>query len=312
MAITCTCPKCGRFCGFKDVYAGRRARCLNCSTPFIIPLREGEQAQFADTPSLEPLPGFYKKVFHGTAAAFIRKESLFGIILCITLTAFHFVVGDTDYSVSLPGFRPQLWTGWVATFICAGYLLWYFMETVNVTIMDNDILPEIFIGSGFVFIGESIKSIYLFIASFAVAAVPGAAITALLQKYGISYDWLNILIVLLSLSMLPMILGILGSGLPIWKIFRYDQIIRVIIGAWRPYLLTVAITCVALASVYLTVGYFATNPNLTRPHAALMFTGRLLSVFLMIAAMRTIGLFSRHYYPCFPFLSKTFQQRSDF
>jgi hypothetical protein len=41
-----------------------------------------------------------------------------------------------------------------------------------------------------------------------------------------------------------------------------------------------------------------------------MFAGRLLSVFLMIAAMRTIGLFSRHYYPCFPFLTKTFQQRA--
>lgn len=312
MAITCTCPKCGRFCGFKDAYAGRRARCLNCATPFIIPLQQGQEAQFADTPPLEPLPGFYTNVFRGTAAAFVQKESLFGIILCVTLTAFHFVIGDTDYSFTMGGLRPPLAVGWAATFICAGYLLWYFMETVSVTVMENDILPEIFIGSGFVFIGESIKSIYTFIAAFAVAAIPGATLTALLHKYGISYDWLSILIALLSMSMLPMILGIFASGLPLWKIFRYDQIIRVIVGAWRPYLLTVAITFVALASVYLTIGFFATNPNVARPNAVLMFAGRLLSVFMMIVAMRTIGLFSRHYYPCFPFLSKTFQQKSRF
>jgi hypothetical protein len=305
MAITCTCPKCGRFCGFKEAYAGRCARCLACNSRFIIPGQSGQKAELADVTPLEPLEGFYQKVFKGTMTAFIHKESLFGIILCIALTGFHFAVGDIDYSFTVGGFRPPLIVGWVATFICAGYLLWYFMETVNITIMENDILPDIFIGSGFTFIGEAIKSIYLFVAAFAVAAIPGAAVTALLEQFGVSITWLNILIILLSMTTLPMMLGMIGSGVPLWKLFRYDLIVRVILKAFKPYLLTLVITSLAVAAIYMTVGFFSTTPGVTKPHAVLMVIGRLAAVFLMIFAMRTIGLFALHYYPCFPFLTQT-------
>lgn len=287
----------------------RRARCLACSTHFIIPLQDGQKAARVDSQPLAPLEGFYRKVFRGTALAFIQKESLFGIILCVTLTTFHFITGDLDYSFSLPGFRTQLFIGWIATFICAGYLLWYFMETVNVTIMENDILPEIFIGSGFAFIGESIKSIYLFVAAFAVAAIPGAAVTTLLEKFGVSNKPLELAIFLLSMTMLPMMLGMLGSGVPPWKLFRYDLIVRIMIKCFKPYLLTGIITFASLLSVYLTIGFFSTTPSMSKPLALLMLLGRLVAVFMMIFAMRTIGLFALHYYPCFPSLTKTPSQQ---
>lgn len=308
MAITCTCPSCGRFCGFKEVYAGRLARCLNCNTRFIIPSQDGQKAQPFESQAFKPLEGFYHKVFYGTAAALVHKESVLGIILCIALTCFHFFTGDLDYSFSLPGFRMPLFVGWVATFICAGYLLWYFMETINVTIMENDLLPDISIGTGFTFIGESIRSIYLFVSAIAVSAIPGAAVTAVLEKYGVSNGWVNTSVILWSLTTLPMMLGMLGSGMPPWNLFRYDLIFRVIIKAFRPYVLTLGITWTAFLAIYLTIGFFSTNPGVEKPHAILMLLGRLAAVFLMIFAMRTIGLFALHYYPCFPFLSKTFGQ----
>ena len=120
------------------------------------------------------------------------------------------------------------------------------METINTTTVGNDFLPEISIGGGFVFIGESAKSIYLFIAAFAIAVIPGAGLAALLEKFGASYSWLNVIIIMLSLSMLPMILCMLGSGVAPWKVFRYDLIICIIAKTFRPYVLTAMITFIAL------------------------------------------------------------------
>ena len=100
--------------------------------------------------------------------------------------------------------------------------------------------------------------------------------------------------------MLPMILCMIGSGVAPWKVCRYDLIIRVIVKTFRPYLLSAVITFIALLSVYFTVGFFSTNPDTHRPAVGVMLALRLVAVFLMLFAMRTIGLYARHYYHCFP------------
>ncbi len=159
----------------------------------------------ADVTPLEPLEGFYQKVFKGTMTAFIHKESLFGIILCIALTGFRFAVGDIDYSFTVGGFRPPLIVGGSPhSFVpatCCG-ISW----KPSISPSWKRYPADIFIGSGFTFIGEAIKSIYLFVAAFAVAAIPGAAVTALLEQFGVSITWLNILIIILSMTTLPMML----------------------------------------------------------------------------------------------------------
>ena len=300
MTISCTCPKCDRFCGFKDAHAGRKVRCLTCNSHFIVPDHDGQTARLLKPEPEAPLPGFYRAALVDNFKVFIQKESLFGIILCIALTCFHFFVGDEDYSFTLGRFRPPLMIGWLVTFCCAGYLLWYFMETINTTTVGNDFLPEISIGAGFDFIGESAKSIYLFIAAFAIAVIPGAGLAALLEKLGASYSWLNVIIIMLSLSMVPMILCMLGSGVAPWKVFRYDLIIRIIAKTFRPYCFSTVITFIALLAVYFTVGFFATNPDINPPNIPVMLGLRLAAVFIMLFAMRTIGLYGRHYCHCFP------------
>jgi hypothetical protein len=300
MTITCVCPKCGRFCGFTAALAGRPAGFLACNSNLIVPNKEAHTTRLVKPEPEAAMPGFYRAVLVDNFKVFIQKESLFGIILCIALTGFHFFVGDEDYSFTLGAFRPPLIIGWVVTFFCAGYLLWYFMETINITATGDDILPEIFIGAGFVFIGQAMKSIYLFMAAFAIAVIPGAALAVLLGKMGISYPWLNMIIITLSLLILPMILCMLGSGVALWKVFRYDLNIRIIIKTFRPYVLSAMITFIALLAVYFTVGFFATNPDSNHPGILVILALRLLAVFMMLFAMRTIGLYARHYYPCFP------------
>ncbi|MHC4289773.1 MAG: hypothetical protein ACYSSK_06950 [Planctomycetota bacterium] len=108
MAITCICPKCERFCGFKETHAGRQARCLTCSCHFIVPDHDGQKAKIVKSESESALPGFYRAALVDSFKVFIQKDSLFGIILCFALTGFHFFVGNTDYSVTLGRFRPPL------------------------------------------------------------------------------------------------------------------------------------------------------------------------------------------------------------
>lgn len=300
MTITCTCPKCGQFCAFKDILAGHRVRCLECSERFIVPTEDGQKAKAIAAEPQKPLEGFFRAVLVDNFKVFVQPESLFGLILVVALTCFHFFAGDEDYSFTLGRFRPPLAIGWVVTFCCAGYLLWYFMEIINTTIMDNDLLPEIFIGGGFTFFGEAIKSIYLFFAAFGIAGVPGAAVGVMLENMGITYSWLKITIIILSFSMLPMILCLLGSGVVPWKVFRYDLIIYMIAKTFKPYFLICVITFAALFGVVKTVGLFADQANTNELMATAMLISRLGAVFLMLFAMRMLGLYVRHYARCFP------------
>lgn len=290
MTISCPCPKCGRICGFKDVYAGRRARCLSCQTRFIIPAADGEPAADIPDQPAEPLPGFYRAVLKDNIRAFFQPESLFGIIICITLTAFHFFLGDRDYSVSLPGFRLPGFVGWIVTAVTAGYLLWYYMETINESAFGCDTLPDIFSGGGFAFIGEAVKSIYCFAVAFVIALVPAFVIINLLNAAGIAWQPLEIAVVAVCLTGVPLVLAMLALGIAPWMLFRFDRIAVIIVKTFRPYCLTAAVTLAALLLVALTVGFFAASES--APPAPLMLAG--------LFAMRTIGLYARHYFPQFP------------
>lgn len=304
MSIACTCPKCGQLCGFRDEYKGRTARCLECGTRFIIPQENGQKGiPVISKEDLTPLPGFYRAVLIDSWKVIFCKDNLAGLILCAALTCFHFFVGDADYSFTIGHFRPPLFVGWVATFIAAGYLLWYFMETIQETAMNNDFLPDISIGGGFVFIMEAFKSIYFFLISFIIAALPGIAYSTLMSYTGFSNKWLNLIILLISLFSWPMMLSMFGANVTPTRLFRYDLVIQMIIKTFRPYVLTTAIAFTALLGIYLTVGFFSTNPDISRPHSTIMLSARLIAVYGMLFAMRTIGLYVRHYFVCLPQLT---------
>ncbi|MHC4553438.1 MAG: hypothetical protein ACYSUT_11855 [Planctomycetota bacterium] len=302
MTISCNCPKCERVCGFKDEYAGHRARCLHCDTKFIIPSPDDAMQHAVEIVEAEPegpLPGFYEAVFKENWKIFAQKESVVGIILCIALTCFHFFIGDKDYSFRVPGLMIQGQIGWVTTFITAGYLLWYFIEIINVTTVDCDFLPEIDIGDFFAFVYAAAKSIYCFFAAFVVALLPAAILLNLLAAAHLSFPVLDVMIIITAFMMVPFLLSMLAANIAPWMLFRYDRIVVNITKSFRPYMVTAGITLFAFVLIFLTIGYFEETTQKTFPRA-LMLTGRLLAVFATIFAMRTIGLYIRHYYECFP------------
>ena len=188
MTISCTCPKCGQLCGFKDVYVGHRARCLQCRTSFIIPELDGEVGHPIPVEPTEPLPGF----------------------------------------------RLQLFIGWVVTFITAGYLLWYFIEIINSASDECDYLPDIYIGDGFILVKEIAKSIYSFIISFAIALIPAVIIINLLDAIHASWQWLNVTILILSLTIVPIALAVLACGVAPWMLFRFDHLFVIIKKTFMP------------------------------------------------------------------------------
>ena len=299
MTISCSCPKCGRVCGFKDPYAGRRARCLSCQTRFVIPAADGEPAVVVPDAPAGPLPGFYAAVLKENARALLQPESLQGIILLITLTCFHFFIGDKDYSVSLPGFRLPLFVGWVVTGITGGYLLWYYIETINETAFGCDTLPDIFSGGGFAFVGEAVKSVYFFAVAFAIALVPAFVVINLLNFVGVAWAPIEIAVVVICLTSAPLVVSMLALGIAPWMLFRFDRMAVIIAKTAGPYFLTAAVTLTAILFVFLTAGFFATGDR-NAPPAWLMLTARIAAVFTALIAMRTIGFYARHYFPMFP------------
>ena len=299
MTISCSCPKCGQVCAFKDHYAGHRARCLKCDSRFVIPDHDSDTTEPIPDEPAGPIPGFYSAVLKENTKAFFQPESVKGIVLCIALTCFHFFIGDKDYSISLPGFRLQGPVGWVVTFICAGYLLWYFTEIINETACGCDFLPDIGIGEGFAFIGQAIKSIYCFIVTFAIALIPAFVLINALNALHLSFAWLEMTLIVVSMMGVPLVLSILACGIAPWMLFRFDRMVVIIAGTFRPYLLTTIITITAFLLVFLTLHFFAAFADSKLP-AALMLAARILAVFMTIFAMRTIGLYVRHYFHCFP------------
>lgn len=176
------------------------------------------------------------------------------------------------------------------------------METINESAFGCDTLPDIFSGGGFAFIGEAVKSIYCFAVAFVIALVPAFVIINLLNAAGIAWQPLEIAVVAVCLTGVPLVLAMLALGIAPWMLFRFDRIAVIIVRTFRPYCLTAAVTLAALLLVALTVGFFAYAE--AAPPAPLMLTARILAVLAGLFAMRTIGLYARHYFPQFPELKQ--------
>lgn len=293
--IQCDCPRCGRVCGFKACYAGRTARCLSCDTRFVIPQHTGLPAAPCTEAPAAPLPGFYANAFKGSLKAFVQPQSIVGWVFCAALVTAHFLLGDVDLSITLPGFRLLLLVGWVVTLITFGCFAWYCMEIIVTTRLGLEFLPPVEPGAGFEFIWNVIKSCYLFVVSLVVALLPAAFIGAGLESLGIEPGRLFFLIVALCLLLWPMNLALIANEAPLWRVFRCNLLVAAIAKTFIPYLLTAVITVAAFFVLWQGMGYFASNEETATIAAIGLLAFRWAGAALFIFAMRIIGVYCLHY-----------------
>ncbi|MFH1717121.1 MAG: hypothetical protein ABIF19_07205 [Planctomycetota bacterium] len=297
MTIQFDCPGCNAVIGFADKHRGRRARCTTCGQRFIIPSKDYEKAQEIEPPEEkgEPLPGFYRAAFVDSWKLFAKPQNLTGLVFVTAAVCFKFFTGHTDYSWSMGGFRFQAPVGLVITLGAWGCLFWYYMEIISSAALDVDELPDVYMDGFFGLIWNVIRSLTVFALALVVLLLPSAVVIALSGEANLS----SIILGHIGLFVFPMAILTLSVGRDTAMIFRPDYILKPVVKAFWPYLAVVGLFLLAWELQLRTVGY-GQLPGRGNLVVALHLLANLAVQVITIVAMRSIGLFYRHYSCCFP------------
>ncbi len=124
--------------------------------------------------------------------------------------------------------------------------------------------------------------------------IPFMVVIAILKNFGVDWAWLRHGLVLAGFFFFPMLLLTISSADQLWMVFRPDYIVVPVFRAFRPYLVCTGLVAVAVAMQLMTVEYGALEDArwwLVAAH--LLFD--ILTVIVAVLAMRSVGLFYRHY-----------------
>ena len=290
MTISFHCPNCGQICAFHNKYAGRQARCCKCNRVFVIPFQEGKDAEEVESGPGAPVPGFYRAVFLENWKVFTKRPSLVGLVFITAAVSFKFFTGHANYYLIILYFP----LGWTVKVIVWGCLCWFYMNTIRLVVIEADELPDTEIGSGFEFLGNVLGSLYLFLVALAVVELPCVILIKVLRAFGLVSSAVQRAIMLAGLFAFPMAILILAVGRGLWMVLWPTNIIRPIVKAFFPYFLTAGLVILAAALQLMTVEYVHLQDKNTFA-VGLHLAANIGVVFLTVFAMRTVGLFGRHY-----------------
>jgi hypothetical protein len=293
------CPKCGNLCSFPKIDLGREGICAACSEHFVISTESSRKPKIIKVLG-GPVEGFYQSITIGNLKALVAPTSVTSVVWLAAITALRFFIGHTDYSFNVPGLRIQLPTGQIATVITIGVSFWYFMETIRWAIFDENDLPEVVMSFGFGLAWDVIKSIWLFLSALVIALLPFIYIANMLPEE-LRQSPLFHLIILPGLFIFPMTLLLISAGKKLWMAIRPDYIIRPIMKAPLQYVTIVILFGVSYLCHILTLGYGSLKDP-TYLSIALHLFADIASIFLTLLAMRSIGLFCKHYNCYMPWL----------
>jgi hypothetical protein len=297
MTIRFNCPNCDELIAFADKYSGKQARCTSCGQRFIIPSEDKETPKKIKPPAekAEPLPGFYRAVFIDSWKLFARPQNATGLVFVIAAVCFKFFTGHTDYSFTMNMFRVQAPVGLVVTLSAWGCLFWYYMEIICMTANETDEMPDVYMGGLFGFIWNVIKSLTIFAVGLVAVLLPCIIFISISKSTGVVSHVLS----LIGLFTFPMAVLTFSAGGDVSMAFRPDYIFKPIARAFWPYLLVAGIFIMTWELQLRTIGYgrLIGSDNLV---IGLHLIANLAVQTLAIIAMRSIGLFYRHYSCHFP------------
>jgi hypothetical protein len=291
MTIQFHCPKCGALIAFTDKHAGQSAKCMTCGQRQIIPEKSGQTPQKIE-PKIAPefpLPGFYRAVFIDSWKIFFDKDNLTALVFVIAAVCFKFFsAGVCCMAV-------------IAYFAVWGYFFGFYLLIIRETAAGEDKLPEIEVGTSITFLGYIFKPIFIF--GFAVLVVQFPLIIALsfLSDKGVTWEniWetktaLNMVLRGLfvgGLFLFPMAILVAAVLEDLSELFRFDRLFVPVIREFIPYLIVVGLLAAACFIETNTKQYESLSILNTAGNLALNLALQV----VVIIAMRSIGLFYRHY-----------------
>lgn len=256
----------------------------------MIPSQQDSDAEKVESVPGEPVPGFYREVFFENWKVFTKGPSLVGLVFITAAVTFKFFAGHVGYNMVIL----YLPLGWIIKVIAWGCLCWFYMNTICLVSIGADELPETDLGIGFEFLGNVLGSLYLFLVALIVVELPYVILIQLLTAFGVKVTAFEPVLMLAGLFAFPMAILILAVGRGPWMILWPRNIIMPIVKAFVPYSLTAGFVILAAALQLMTLEYVHVQgkDNLS---VGLHLAANIGVVFLTVFAMRTVGIFGRHY-----------------
>jgi hypothetical protein len=291
MTIQFHCPKCGSLIAFTDKHAGQSAKCLTCGQQQIIPEKSGQTPKKIE-PKVEPefpLPGFFHAVFVDSWKIFFDKDNL---------TALVFVTAAVCFKFFSAGACCLAFMMYVAAW---GYLFGFYLQIINETATSGDKLPEIEVGTSITFVFHIIKPILTFAFTVLIVQLPFIAGLSFFKDKGVTWEaiWetrtaLNLVLRGLfagGLFLFPMAILVAAVIADLPELFRFDRLLVPVIRAPISYLVVVGLLAAACFIEANTRQYASLSILNTTGNLAVNLAVQVVA----IIAMRSIGLFNRHY-----------------
>ena len=292
MTIKFYCPNCNALIAFDSKHIGKRARCLTCSQIFIIPSKDDEKPKKIkpEPERADPLPGFYRALFVDTWKIFINPKNATSLVFVIAVICFRFFLAREACCSNL------------AFLIAWGWLLSFYLNIIYESAFEIDTLPEIYLGTGVTFLWNIIRPFAIFFFTMALAQLPFIIALVLLKDKGLTpanmwdartgFHLLLQVLFIFGLFLFPVAILTAAIGQDFIMLVRPDYLIVPIFRAFIPYLIVVVLLVLVSFLEMQTVQYSDQLPFM----ALASRLGLNLAVqALAIIAMRSIGLFFRHY-----------------
>jgi len=290
MTIQFNCPNCNAIIAFADKHCGKRARCTTCGQLFIIPSKSNETPEKVEPPKVkgQVIPGFYRAVFVDNWKLFFDSENVTSLVFVIAAVCFKFFSSRSCCC------------GFVTHYAVWGWLLGFYLNIIYETAFEIDKLPEIYLGTSVTFVWYIIKPLFLFSVTMAVAQLPFIITFVLFKDEGLTLEniWqaeLGFRLLLqgffiLGLFLFPIAILTTAIGKDI-TMFRPDYLLGPVFKAFVPYVVTVLLLIAAALLETQTTQYTSAELLTTAGHLAMNLAVQVIA----IIAMRSIGLFYRHY-----------------
>ena len=296
MTVEFNCPTCDALIAFDSKHCGKCARCTTCGQRFIIPCKNYETPEKVEPEpqTAEPLPGFYKAVFIDSFKLFANSANVTGLVFVTAAVCFKFFTGHTDYSFTVGAGRFQAPVGLVVTLAAWGCLFWYYMEIIRTTTTDADLLPDIYMDGFFGFVWNIVKSLYLFFITLVTVQLPCIISIIVLKNMQIQLPILTYTLMFGGLFVFPMAILIMSLGLGVDMALKPARFFRPVIRAFWPYLTVVAIFILAW-TLQFKISAYGDLVSSSKTIVALYLFADIAAQAIAIIAIRSIGLFYRHY-----------------
>jgi hypothetical protein len=291
MTIEFNCPKCGALIAFDSRHSGQRAKCLTCGQKFIIPeasFQKPRKVAPEPEPQADPVPGFHRAVFLDSWKLFLRPQNVTPLAFVIAVICFKFFLANAACM------------NYLVLFIAWGWLFGFYFSVIAETALGGDDLPEINVGSSITFLWYIVQPFLVFFFTLFLVELPLLIGLWLARDSGVTLPTLGhtvspVHLVLQLLGLLGIFLfpaGILATAVgQDFTLLRPDYLFAPIFRAFGPYVTTVLLlTAVWFIQSY-AKGYVPADTIITVKNLALNLVAQVVA----IVAMRSIGLFYRHY-----------------